>query len=157
MSSARFVCASDAVSCCVMGQRCSLVAELSTSSSFSATASGEVVTKDQLIAQVWHGAVVEENNIQVHVSALRKALDDGGGAQRYVRTVQGRGYRLVGARDRAHQAGSDSVPQMLPVPDKPSIAVLPFANLSNDPEQEYFADGVVEDITVGLSRMRSLS
>ena len=119
-----------------------------------AAAKGEVVTKDQLIAQVWSGAVVDENNIQVHVSALRKALDDGGGAQRYVRTVQGRGYRLVGARDRAPE--SDSVQHVLPVPNKPSIAVLPFANLSNDPEQEYFADGMVEDITVGLSRMRWL-
>ena len=119
-----------------------------------AAAKGEVVTKDQLIAQVWSGAVVDENNIQVHVSALRKALDDGGGAQRYVRTVQGRGYRLVGARDRAPE--SDSVQHVLPIPDKPSIAVLPFANLSNDPQQEYFADGMVEDITVGLSRMRWL-
>jgi TolB-like protein/Flp pilus assembly protein TadD len=110
--------------------------------------------KDQLIAKVWSGAVVDENNIQVHVSALRKALDDGGGAHQYVRTVQGRGYRLVGAGDRTPQ--SDSVQHVLPVPDKPSIAVLPFANLSNDPEQEYFADGVVEEITLGLSRMRWL-
>jgi TolB-like protein len=122
-----------------------------------AAARGEVVTKDQLIAQVWPGAIVDENNIQVHVSALRKALDDGGGAQRYVRTVQGRGYRLVGAQDRPPALeSSNTIRQLLLVPDKPSIAILPFANLSNEPEQEYFADGVVEDITVALSRMRWL-
>lgn len=121
-----------------------------------AAAKGEVVTKDQLIGQVWPGAVVDDNNIQVHVSALRKALDDGGGTQHYVRTVQGRGYPLVGARDCVPDSEPGSVRNVLPVPDKPSIAILPFANLSNDPEQEYFADGVVEDITVGLSRMRWL-
>jgi TolB-like protein len=122
-----------------------------------ASAKGDVVTKDKLIAEVWPGTVVDENNVQVHVSALRKALDDGGGPQRYVRTVQGRGYRLVGAEERAQAAGSHGMERkVLPVTDKPSIAVLPFANLSNDPEQEYFADGVVEDIIVALSRIRWL-
>jgi TolB-like protein/tetratricopeptide (TPR) repeat protein len=123
-----------------------------------AAADGSVVTKDQLMAQVWPGAVVDENNIQVHISALRKALDDGGGAQRYVRTVQGRGYRLVGssgppeALEGKHRIGEGSPI----IPERPSIAILPFANLSNDPEQEYFADGVVEDITVAVSRIEWL-
>ncbi len=115
-----------------------------------AAANGEVVSKDQLMAQVWPGAVVDENNIQVHISALRKVLDDGGGAQRYVRTVQGQGYRLVGIK------GLPDVGEGPAIPERPSIAILPFANLSNDPEQEYFADGVVEDITVAVSRIEWL-
>jgi len=122
-----------------------------------ATANGKVVSKDQLMAQVWPGAVVDENNIQVHISALRKILDDGGGAQRYVRTVQSQGYRLVGVNgppgvlQGKRRAGDDPA-----IPERPSIAILPFANLSNDPEQEYFADGVVEDITVAVSRIEWL-
>jgi TolB-like protein/Tfp pilus assembly protein PilF len=122
-----------------------------------ATANGKVVSKDQLMARVWPGAVVDENNIQVHISALRKTLDDGGGAQRYVRTVQSQGYRLVGVNgppevlQGKRRAGDDPA-----IPERPSIAILPFANLSNDPEQEYFADGMVEDITVAVSRIEWL-
>ena len=62
-----------------------------------ASANGEVVTKDHLMSKVWQGLVVEENNIQVHISALRKALDRAGGGQSYVITVPGRGYRLISA------------------------------------------------------------
>ena len=61
-----------------------------------ASAKGEIVTKDELMARVWPGRVVEENNIQVHVSALRKALDEGRTTGSCVVTVPGRGYRLVG-------------------------------------------------------------
>jgi TolB-like protein len=119
-----------------------------------AAANGGVVTKDQLMARVWHGAIVDENNIQVHISILRKVLDDGGGAQQYVRTVQGQGYRLVGIK-RLHETrhrigeGTSSL-------ERPSIAILPFANLSRDPEQEYFADGLVEDIIVAVCRIEWL-
>jgi TolB-like protein len=118
-----------------------------------ADAKGEAVTKDQLIAQVWPGIVVGENNLHVHISALRKSLDDGGGGQRYVRTVQRRGYRLVDGHYPLQAEGHIQKSSQL---DRPSIAVLPFANLGNEPEQEYFADGIVEDITVALSRMRWL-
>jgi TolB-like protein/Flp pilus assembly protein TadD len=108
-------------------------------------ARGEVVSKEELMARVWPGQVVEENNLQVQVSTLRKALDDGAGGQSHLVTVPGRGYRLVGlveapALDR----------------DKPSIAVLPFQNLGNDPAQEHFADGIVEDIITALGRLRWL-
>src|SRR5215213_2771649 len=61
-----------------------------------ASAKGEVVSKDELMARVWPGLVVEENNIQVHISALRKTLDEGKSGQSYVVTVPGRGYRLLG-------------------------------------------------------------
>jgi len=106
------------------------------------------------MARLWPGRIVEEGNIHVHVSALRKALDEHGEGHSYVVTVPGRGYRLAGL------AGSpEAVPsaaQGLPLPDKPSIAVLPFVNMSGDPEQEYFADGMVEEIITALSRIRWL-
>ena len=119
-----------------------------------ATAKGEVVGKDELMARLWPGRIVEEGNIHVHVSTLRKALDDHGEGHSYVVTVPGRGYRLAGL---AGSAGA-AVPaaQGLPLPDKPSIAVLPFQNLSGDPDQEYFADGMVEEIITALSRIRWL-
>src|SRR5262249_25426508 len=93
----------------------------------------------------------------VHVSALRKALNEGTSGQSYVVTVPGRGYRFIGLPPApAVDRGKLDTPQALPLPDRPSIAVLPFANLSGDPEQEYFADGIVEDIITALSRMRWL-
>src|SRR5258707_160156 len=122
-----------------------------------ASASGEVVSKDELMARVWPGLVVEENNIQVHISALRKALDEGKGGQAYVVTVPGRGYRLVSAQSVAPAGMRDADTWPGPaLPDKPSIAVLPFQSMSDDPEQQYFADGVVEEIITALSRFSSL-
>ena len=112
-----------------------------------AAARGDVVTKDELLARVWPGQVVEENNLQVQVSALRKALDEEKSGQSYLVTVPSRGYRLIGV------AGSSHGPAL---PDKPSIAVLPFQNMSDDPQQEYFADGIVEDIITALCHMRWL-
>jgi DNA-binding winged helix-turn-helix (wHTH) protein len=110
-----------------------------------ASAAGAVVSKDELMAQVWGGVVVEENNIQVHISALRKALYEDGGRERWIVTVPGRGYRLLGPPEPA--TADDHAPgRSLPVADKPSLAVLPFDNLSGDPEQKYFADGMVEEV-----------
>lgn len=104
------------------------------------------------MAQVWQGNVVEENAIQVHVSALRKAIDDEQTGASYVVTVPGRGYRFV---DTARSSDSRfSSHTALGVPDKPSIVVLPFNNLSDDREQEYFADGIAEDIVTTLARSR---
>ena len=91
-----------------------------------AAARGDVVTKDELLARVWPGQVVEENNLQVQVSALRKALDEEKSGQSYLVTVPSRGYRLIGV------AGSSHGPAL---PDKPSIAVLPFQNMSDDPNR----------------------
>jgi TolB-like protein/tetratricopeptide (TPR) repeat protein len=123
-----------------------------------AAANGEIVSKDQLMSHVWPGLVVDENTIRVHISALRKALDEGKSDQTYLITVPGRGYRLVGLKpqslavDRGEGGSSDSAPS-----DKPSIAVLPFQNMSGDPEQDYFADGMVDEIITGLSRIKWLS
>src|SRR6516225_621475 len=121
-----------------------------------ASAGGKVVSKDELMERVWAGVVVEEHNIQVHISALRRALaEDGDGESRIV-TVSGRGYRFLGSPDppAADNAGAEP---SAPVADQPSLAVLPFLNLSGDPEQDYFADGMVEEITTALSRIHWLS
>jgi TolB-like protein len=121
------------------------------------SANGGIVTKGELMARVWNGLVVEESNIHVHVSALRKALEEGASGHNYVMTVPGRGYRFIGLQApppaAKHEAGTLQSPSL---PDRPSIAVLPFPNLSDDPLQEYFADGMVEDIITALSRMRWL-
>lgn len=114
-----------------------------------AAARGELVTKDELLAKVWPGLVVEENNLQVQVSALRKALGEERSAPAHLVTVPGRGYRLLGVEEGPAGAAAPA--------SRPSIAVLPFENLSGDPEQGYFADGVVEDIVTGLARVKWLS
>jgi TolB-like protein/tetratricopeptide (TPR) repeat protein len=121
-----------------------------------ATSSGKLVTKEDLMEQVWPGLNVGENTIQVHVSALRKALGEDTGGQRFIVTVPGRGYRfMAGAAAQARSAESSVGPE-LALPDKPSIAVMPFQNMSGDREQEYFADGIAEDIITALSRMQWL-
>ena len=119
-----------------------------------------VVTKDDLIEVVWGGRIVSESTLTSHINAVRKAIGDSGEEQRLVRTIARKGYRFVGevresdASERADPAKRhEPLAQALALPDRPSIAVLPFLNLSGDPEQDYFVDGVVEDIIVALSRM----
>ena len=87
------------------------------------------------------GVTVEENNLQVQISTLRKALDRGGTAEASCHRA---GSRVSPRRLLRHAAANPALP------DKPSIAVLPFPNLSGDPEQDYFADGMVEDIITAL-------
>lgn len=110
----------------------------------------EVVEKSALFDTVWPGIVVEENTLQVHVSALRKAV-----GHDLISTVHGRGYRYAGpAPERIAQA----IPSVQDgMRRKPVVAVLPFANLSDDSEQLYFADGITGDIIDRLSRFRILS
>ncbi|MBR0703798.1 winged helix-turn-helix domain-containing protein [Bradyrhizobium diazoefficiens] len=120
-----------------------------------ASVPGEVVSKDRLMEKIWAGRVVEENAIQVHVSALRKALELGSAGHSYVVTVPGRGYRLVGVENRPDTlpySNSGDIPAR-----GTTVAVLRFANLSGDSSQDYFADGIVEDIITGLSRITGLS
>ena len=113
-----------------------------------ASANGELVSKDALMAAVWPNQVIEDNALQVQVSALRKALEEGKDGQSYVITVPGRGYRFTSQSSGATLAAARSLSR--------SIAVLPFLNMSSDPEQEYFADGMVEEIIAGLSRVKWL-
>lgn len=121
-----------------------------------ASAQGQIVSKDEIMAKVWPGFVVEESNIQVHISAIRKALGEDLGRPRHLFTAPGRGYRLVGIEVSAVEESGGAVGDAVKDTNRPSIAVLPFQNLSSDSEQEYFADGVVEDIITGLSRIKWL-
>src|SRR6516165_2618642 len=132
-------------------------------------APGVVVGKDELLSQIWPGRIVEENRLQSEISGLRKAL---GAGRDLIQTVAGRGYQftaeirvrsevepeksatVTAAAEPPRAAESDRASS--PLPDKPSIAVLPFANMSGDPEREYFADGMVEEIITALSRIRWL-
>jgi adenylate cyclase len=92
---------------------------------------------------------VEENNLQVQIAAVRKALHAGDDAQDHVMTVPGRGYRFIGLR------AADNA-RRVEAPDKPSIVVMPFDNLSDDPEQQYFNEGIADDITADLSKVSGL-
>lgn len=124
-----------------------------------------VVSKDDLLNGVWGGRVVSESTVTSHINAVRKAIGDSGEEQRLVRTVARKGFRFVGdVKERENLAPAPSEATApdefsaaaLTLPDKPSLAVLPFHNLSGDPEQDYFADGIVEDIITALSRIRWL-
>jgi TolB-like protein len=119
-----------------------------------AAARGQLVTKDELLSKVWPDVIVEENNIQVQVSALRKALGDGQDGASYIVTVPGRGYRFAGSSTASLVLDAEALQPPLRVPDRPSIAVLPFTNVGGDAEQESFADGISEDIITALTRHR---
>jgi TolB-like protein len=119
-----------------------------------------VVTRDELIAHVWNGRIVSESALATCINASRAALNDSGDKQRLIKTLQRKGIRFVGeVREKEPAPHGSAQPQAetaappLELPDRPSMAVLPFQNLSSDPEQEYFADGIVEDIIAGLSRI----
>jgi TolB-like protein len=121
-----------------------------------------VVSKDDLIAAIWGGRIVSDSALTTRLNAARGAICDNGIEQRLIRTLPRKGFRFVGAvRELPSQvpsaASSVASPRpILALPDKPSIAVLAFANLSAHPEQEYLADGIVEDIITGLSRFSEL-
>ena len=119
-----------------------------------------VVSKDDLVNAIWKGRAVSDAALTTRLNATRTAIGDTGEEQRLIRTLPRKGFRFVGNVTEKEgpaipEAGrrAEEAPQAAPMlPDGPSIAVLPFANLSSDPEQEYFADGIVEDITMALSR-----
>jgi len=125
-----------------------------------------VVSKDDLIASVWHGRIVSDSTLTSRINAVRKAVGDSGEDQKLIRTVVRKGLRFVGTvhaksngAEPAHAAGPlDEVREPsragLPLPDRPAIAVLPFINMGGDAEQEYFSDGISEDIITALSKLR---
>jgi TolB-like protein len=126
-----------------------------------------VVSKDDLIASVWDGRIVSESTLTSRINAARKAIGDSGEEQKLIRTIARRGFRFLGEvltqadggeptdtvgppRDELHERSRPAVPPS----DRPAIAVLPFVNMSGDSEQEYFSDGISEDIITALSKLR---
>jgi TolB-like protein/Tfp pilus assembly protein PilF len=127
---------------------------------------GKVVSKNEIIAAVWPGVVVEDSNLTVQISALRRALQHGRPSVRCIQTVPGRGYRFAAPVTPAAASAPSVASGMraeaiadMPAPSAPvaaprlSIVVLPFTNLSNDPNLQYFADGMTDDLTTDLSRI----
>ena len=119
-----------------------------------------VVTRDEIINAVWNGRIISESNLSSRLNLARAAIGDNGNEQRLIKTLIGKGIRFLGSVREVpldvQKPASMVFGAVLTPPLKPSIAVLPFQNLSGDPEQEYFADGMVEEIITALSRVRSL-
>jgi TolB-like protein len=124
-----------------------------------------VVSKDDLIASVWGGRIVSDSTLTSRINAARKAVGDSGDAQKLIRTIARKGIRFVGdvrveggGRPRHDGGPTDDArerPRQAPSPsDRPAIAVLPFTNMTDDPAQEYFSDGISEDIITALSKLR---
>ncbi len=112
-----------------------------------------VVSKDDLIAAIWHGRIVSDASLSSRISAARTAVGDTGRSQAIIRTMPKRGFRFVAdilqdkaARAEPQPGAYDDEAMGKSLPDKPAIAVLPFDNKSGDPEQEYFSDGIAEDV-----------
>jgi TolB-like protein/cytochrome c-type biogenesis protein CcmH/NrfG len=125
-------------------------------------------SKDDLIGSVWGGRIVSDSTLSSRINAARKAVGDSGKDQKLIRTIARKGLRFVGAvrtqSNADEPADIDAKPPdelreqqlrpALPPSDRPAIAVLPFINMSGDPEQEYFSDGISEDIITALSKLR---
>ena len=120
-----------------------------------------VVSKDDLFDNIWEGRIVSELTLTSRINAVRKAVGDSGRDQRLVRTIARKGFRFVGDvhvnqherkldESSAHLSNRDNLSSL----DRPAIAVLPFTNMSEEPEQEYFSDGISEDIITALSKLR---
>src|SRR5262245_53853057 len=107
-----------------------------------------VVSKDDLIAAIWNGRIVSESALATCINAARSASGDSGETQRLIKTLPRKGIRFVGnvtegeGRSPAVVSADNAVRASLALSDKPTIAVLPFTNMSGDPEQEYFSDGI---------------
>ena len=123
-----------------------------------------VVSKDDLVAAIWNGRIVSEFALTTCINAARTAIGDSGEAQRLIKTLPRKGIRFVGiVREVEGKPPARHRPSpfrtFAPIACSPGQAVdrvLPFENMSGDPEQEYFADGMVEEIITALSRMRWL-
>jgi TolB-like protein len=126
-----------------------------------------VVSKDEIFASIWEGRIVSDSTLTSRINAARRAVGDSGRDQKLIRTIPRKGLRFVGdvrtQLDGADPADASRSPleqahdpsrAALQLPDRPAIAVLPFTNMSGDPEQEYFSDGISEDIITALSKLR---
>ncbi|MBR0895617.1 winged helix-turn-helix domain-containing protein [Bradyrhizobium tropiciagri] len=125
---------------------------------FLIRARDRVVSRDEVLAAVWHGRIVSEATLSSRVNAARTAIGDNGEAQRLIRTLPRKGLRFVGdVREDSATAHPVANNASTRPSEGPSIAVLPFTNMSGDPEQDYFADGIAEDITTALARCSRLT
>ena len=125
-----------------------------------------VVSKDDLIEKIWGGRIVSESTLTSRINAARKAVGDSGKDQAVIRTIARKGFRFVGdvhIRGGTEASGDRSPPPapasepphyQLPALDRTAIAVMPFINISGEPEQEYFSEGISEDIITALSKLR---
>jgi TolB-like protein len=126
---------------------------------FLIRARDRVVSRDELLDAVWHGRTVSDATLSSRVNAARTAIGDNGEAQKLIRTLPRKGIRFVGELREAPDvpSASSSADSTHPTrPEAPSIAVLPFTNMSGDGEQDFFADGMAEDIITALSRCSGL-
>ena len=116
---------------------------------------GELVSKDAIMNTVWSGRVVEEANLNVQIAKLRDILGHG-----CIQTVHGYGYRFIAPVTRPEPGMPDAMPvpphDGAPSRSRLSIVVLPFADLGEDRTQQYFADGITEDLTTDLSRIADM-
>jgi adenylate cyclase len=113
---------------------------------------GELVSRDEITKKVWPATTVEYSNLPVQIAALRRLLDEGRPGQSCIQTLPGRGYRFVGPVTLSATTNSrDGARPRL------SIVVLPFSNVGKDPQQQYLADGITEDVTTDLSRIPDMT
>jgi TolB-like protein/Flp pilus assembly protein TadD len=121
-----------------------------------------VVTRDEALENLWKGKVVTDSALGARIKEARKAVGDSGDRQEVIKTFHGRGYQFIAeVTESSTQKSSEKIEPLVSqesssLPVKPSIAILPFANLSGDSEQEYFSDGLTGDIIANLCRYREL-
>ena len=115
-----------------------------------------VVSKDEIIDTVWDGRIVSDGTLNARINAARQAVGDSGESQSVIKTFPRRGFRFVAEiadDDRSPDGGNDHGSSNT-TSDTPSLAVLPFVNLSGNPDEEFLADGITEDLVTALSKLR---
>jgi TolB-like protein/DNA-binding SARP family transcriptional activator len=120
---------------------------------------GTPISKEVLVEAAWPAQAVEDSNLTVQIAAVRRIFEELADGAAWIETLPRRGYRYVGPAVAAYDSGlaiRALAAAALALPNKPSVAVLPFSNLSGDPEQDYLADGMVDDIITGLARINWL-
>lgn len=133
---------------------------------YLASNSDRTVTKDDIFSEIWGDRIVSDAALSSQIKAARKALGDDGTSQHTIRTIHGRGFRFVAEVEKSTNDTTDtneapegdaSAETLKAIAMKPAVAVLPFSNLNRDADENYFCDGITEDITTALSKNRWLT